>query len=77
VDITDSWIEEEAVKEFAGISGHDEDYTVQLAIACTAYYTAANFGCHENIYLTLDESEEYLKQYGITSECFRNDYYAE
>jgi hypothetical protein len=71
VDISDSWIEKEAVMNYAGISEADEDFSVNFAIACTEFYSPGNFGCHENIYLTLEESEEHLKQYDISKEHFR------
>jgi hypothetical protein len=72
VDVSDTWIEKEAVGNFADLNEASEDYNVQLAIACTDYYDPANFGCDGKfVFLTLEDSEEYLKRFGITNECFR------
>ena len=41
VDISDDWINKDAVKSYAGCK---EDDPVQFAIACLEYYGAENFG---------------------------------
>lgn len=74
VDITDSWIEKESVIKTCCdyITEDKPEFNVHFAIACTDYYSPANFGCNEDIFLTLDESAEYLEvHYGITEECFK------
>lgn len=44
VDITDSWIERDAVQSFAGLPDDDANFNVLLAIAAVEYYGAVNFG---------------------------------
>lgn len=66
VDVSDNWIEYESVENTCDVSRTDN---LQFAIACTEYYSPANFGCDEDIFLTLDESAGYLKEhYGIEVE---------
>lgn len=69
VDVSDDWITKESVMAFVGLEYNAIDYNLKLAIGCTDYYSPANFGCHEDIFLTLEESAEYLKaHYGIEVE---------
>ena len=69
VDISDDWINKESVMGFSGLEYNVIDYNLKLAIDCTSYYSPDNFGCHENIYLTLEESAKYLSEhYGIEVE---------
>lgn len=69
VDISDSWIDRDDIISYADLSEDTDYFAEDFAIACITYYSVENFGCHENIYLTLEESAEYLKtNYGIITE---------
>ena len=51
IDINDSWIDENAIKNFAGVSR--SDLPEQYALACAEYYDIENFGTPE--YLTRND----------------------
>lgn len=65
VDVSDTWIDRNAVNEYGDLQQDAADYDTRLAIECTSYYAPDNFGCTENVFLDLEETAEYLSQYGI------------
>jgi hypothetical protein len=65
VDVTDSWQEKESVMDYADIK---EENNLQYALALISYYSAPNFGCHDETFYTEEEAKVHLKLYGIEIE---------
>lgn len=71
VDITDSWIEKQAVMDYIGMKKAEFD-PVQFAIGCIMYYGAENFGALSYAYdwrqMKRRDIEEILKYRIIASD---------
>jgi hypothetical protein len=62
VDISDSWIDAEAVKSCCDCDGTDE---ARFAGDCVWYYGAENFGCYGEDIQSIDEIERSLVAAGV------------
>lgn len=68
VDVTDSWIDKNAVMDYLGMSAENFN-AVQYAIGCIEYYGAENFSSPYNGYqFTKKEIEDQLQHYLIASD---------
>lgn len=68
VDITDGWIDEDAVMDYLGMTEKNFD-SIQFAIGCIEYYGVENFSdSYYGYNFTRKEIEELLKHYLIASD---------
>lgn len=71
VDITDSWIDKQAILNYIGMKETEFD-PVLFAIGCIEYYGAVNFGadsyCYDWLHMQRKDIEEILKYRMIASD---------
>lgn len=68
VDITDSWIDKNAIMGYLGMTEKTFD-SIQFAIGCIDYYGVEEFSSpYEGYQFTREEIEEQLKYYMIASD---------